>query len=192
MIAVGIPAMAWMWTASAASLIRLVREELPPGSQWLIENGWTTLAQKRNALVEAMLAATTHFSHMLMLDSDMTFPPGMVPRLLAHEKDVVGVLARRRNAPYQLIGVPAEPGRGLLRMSTVGGAVLLIRRAVLECVSRPWFASDPDGGNEDHSFCTKVQAAGFELWADTDLEIGHVTTVAVTPGWHPGIGELNP
>lgn len=201
---IGIPAVAWIYTAAARSLMHLM-PTAPDGSLVDIEDGRTVLTDKRNEIVRRFLA--TDLTALLMLDSDMVFPPGMVHRLAAAHKDVVGVLYAKRFPPHETVGgvtrtpdgmgravgvhnyFPVAPGQGLRRVDRVGGGVLLIRRPVLEAIREPWFEFPPGRqDSEDMVFCDKVLTAGFEIWADTDLEVGHLTVVPVfpTPGLRMG------
>ncbi|MGH2403839.1 MAG: hypothetical protein ACRDGN_05165 [bacterium] len=197
----GLPAVAWMYTSAALSLLRLVRDELPTGSRFIVEEGNSSCAEKRNTIVRGFLQnASSEYEHLLLLDSDMICPPGMVGKLLAAQKDVVGVMYTIRFPPFHTVGgrtlrpdgtdpapshrcYPIAPGQGLQRVDRVGGGVMLIRRAVLTRIAPPWFAGMPENTDaDDFFFCQKVIDAGFELWIDTDLEAAHLTIAPVTPG----------
>jgi hypothetical protein len=192
-----------MYTLSVQSLLQMFRDDLPPGSQFMVEDGLSTLPEKHNSLIRAFLGRRT-LTHLLLLDSDMIFPPGMVPRLMGHAKDVVGVLYAKRLPPFEVVGgrcnspdsavrslwpqvYPLRPGEGLQRADLVGGGVQLVHRRVFETIPPPWFEMPPTtinrGGHitDDYYFCEKVRAAGFELWCDTDLEVGHMTVASITP-----------
>jgi hypothetical protein len=214
-----------MYTQSVTSLLRMFRDDLPPGSLPIIEDGWSTLPEKHNSLVRYFLRAGA-WTHLLLLDSDMIFPPGMVLRLLGYAKAVTGVLYARRLPPFALIGgtcsppdgpgtgavtmgrrvwpdvYPLRPGQGLQRADMLGGGVLLVHRRVFETTAPPWFEMPPttitSGGHltDDYYFCEKVRAAGFELWCDTDLEVGHMIVEPITPRsaehWRAAFGVAEP
>src|SRR5712692_3315599 len=96
-VLVAIPAIPWMYTQAVLALLQL---ELPPGSRWRFETGASTIAGKRNALVDTLLASTD-FEHIFFLDSDTTPPPDTVQRLLAHRKAIIGALYCVRVPPYE-------------------------------------------------------------------------------------------
>lgn len=79
--------------------------------------------------------------------------------------------------------------RRLQPVDRLGGAVLLIRREVVQRIAPPWFAEPHEtcSDADDFYFSAKVLEAGFELWAETDLDVGHITTTTVTPSWHPPV-----
>lgn len=85
------------------------------------------------------------------------------------------------------------PEKGLTKIHAAGSAGMLIRRKVLETLSDPWFrpAPDADGLNEDLYFCQKVREAGFSLWCNPAVTMGHIAVHTVIPmhkedGWHIG------
>lgn len=138
--------------------------------------GWEALRQKA--------------SHILCLDSDMSFPPDTLARLLKHGKDIVGVTYCQRRTPrgltheslsgdYQL---SADP---LCEVKSLGFGCILISTDVFRKVPRPWFQSIYLGGvddrgaekhrSEDRAFCDRAREAGFKVWCDTVLsrEVRH-------------------
>jgi hypothetical protein len=138
---------------------------------------------------EAVLASAIErqATHLLWLDTDMTFPPDTAIRLALHNQPVVACncvmrtervlfTARRDGQPVE---TTAESS-GLALVDTVGPAVMLMRTDVVRGLPRPWFehgrnAAGEDVG-EDVMFCRKLSAAGQDIYIDHDLskEIGHV------------------
>ena len=140
----------------------------------------------RNAAVEAALACDA--SHVLFLDSDMTFPPDTLARLLAHKKDLVGATYVRRYPPHALLG---DFPSGYLKSFETGGApalvsalslpfgCILIKTSVFDSLPRPFFRYvTAEGGSvsEDEWFCLQAREAGLSMWCDLNLtrEVGHV------------------
>lgn len=64
------------------------------------------IASSRNELVR--LAKIAHASHILFLDSDMTFPENTLERLLKHKKDIIGAAYVERREGMTLNYVPFQ------------------------------------------------------------------------------------
>lgn len=139
----------------------------------------------RNAVLDAALQFDA--SHVLWLDTDMTFPPKTAIQLLTRNHPVVAAncLMRdpRRWWTARRDGTPVETrpeSTGLEAVETVGLAVLLMRTDIVASLPRPWFRHglNETGGDigEDVMFCRALRAAGHEIYIDHDLskEIGHI------------------
>lgn len=153
----------------------------------------TVLSESRHRLVQSAIAGGA--THVLFLDSDMTFPPDTLLRLLAHDKDIVGAICptRRSLRPPSNVQqaqpgtpkstwtiVPPDPKGGLLRVTHVGTAVLLLRTSVFGKIEQPWFPNPWSADQncylgEDVGFCARMNEAGVELYADMSFsyDIGH-------------------
>src|SRR5437870_4202484 len=94
-VLVAMPAVSWLYTRAMLSFLALQRAEMPHGTMWRVEEGYSSIPEKRNLMIADFLAAED-FTHTLLLDSDMIVPPDVVRRLLAPEKDVVGALCTTR------------------------------------------------------------------------------------------------
>ncbi len=157
-----------------------------------INQGTLIQNQRADLCLEAMGEGC---SHVLFIDSDMTFPQDMVQRLLAHDKDIVATNCARRRMPTgptaqktlpdgsrELIYTMPE-STGLEEVESIGMGVMLIKRKVFESLTEPWFETpwrtDKRGYiGEDVFFCRKAAAAGFKIYIDHDVskEIGHIGT----------------
>jgi hypothetical protein len=134
-------------------------------------------------------------SHILFIDSDMTFPQDMVQRLLKHDVDIVATNCARRRMPtgptaqnYDENGVrqavyTMPDSTGLEEIGSVGTGVMLIKKEVFQNMSEPWFDMPWQVGKrgymgEDVFFCKKAQELGFKVYIDHDVskEIGHIGT----------------
>ena len=157
-----------------------------------INQGTLIQNQRADLCLEAMGEGC---SHVLFIDSDMTFPQDMVQRLLSHDKDIVATNCARRRMPTgptaqrtlpdgsrELIYTMPE-STGLEEVESIGMGVMLIKRKVFESLTEPWFETpwrtDKRGYiGEDVFFCRKAAAAGFKIYIDHDVskEIGHIGT----------------
>lgn len=160
-------------------------------------------AVTRTLLAQDALA--TGADWFLWLDADMTFPPDLLRRMLAHRREILSCNCARRNRyPIETINQVDPNARGLLPAAAAGMAVMLTARSVFERTPAPWFEPHwlPEGQyvGEDVSFCFKARAAGFGVWIDADLsrEIGHLgtaeyaTAAKASSGGHPVLSPQGP
>jgi len=66
------------------------------------------------------------------------------------------------------------PVDAMVRADATGGAFLLVHRRVFEGVEEPWFERDALKRGEDFNFFQKARRAGFELWVDRSVMVGHL------------------
>lgn len=143
------------------------------------------LGNLRHAMVKGALSNGA--THVLMIDSDMRFPPDTLERLLAHDVDIVGAnyvarggqenTARYSDGSY----VPSTDRTGLEPVHVVGCGVVLIAARVFRALDPPWFPTPWDEESEQHVsedvwFCAQARKAGFQPYVDHDLsrQVKHV------------------
>ncbi|MCK4817982.1 methyltransferase domain-containing protein, partial [bacterium] len=68
---------------------------------------------------------------------------------------------------------PMEISGQLQQVDITGGGCMLIRKEVFYKVPEPWFAPEFEYGT-DIQICKKAREAGYTVFCDTSLEIGHV------------------
>ena len=193
---IAVPAVAWLWTKFVQAYERL---GIPDGTVCALEDGRCTIAAKRNHMVRRFLEKK-HLQWYLCLDSDMTPPPHTILRLLATGRDVVTAVCCEKEPPFEVCAGHGKSG-GWTRLNEFGGpdpvkevdwtgmGCLLVRRNVLEAIGDPWFEADPEGVGEDIAFCEKVRRAGFKIYCDTGLWVGHIAATPAVLGdritWEP-------
>jgi len=152
-----------------------------------ISQGTLIQTQRADLCLDSMAEGATH---ILFIDSDMTFPQDLVGKLLKHDVDIVATNCARRKVPTgptaKLNGEPLYSmleDHGLQEVDSIGCGVMLIKREVFENMSEPWFEtpwrSDKRGYiGEDVFFCMKAKSIGYKIWIDHDVskEIGHIGT----------------
>lgn len=132
---------------------------------------------------------------VLWLDSDMVFNPDFLQRMMKvcteNDIDFLTALCFRRKPPYTpclfdrldkvekgasytaLLSVP----EGRFQVGGCGFAGVLMSTDVLISVSARFNGRmfDPmDGFGEDVAFCWRARQCGYDIWCDSDIEMGHV------------------
>ena len=183
------------WT----SLLALRR---PRGSTITVVEGHSIAQNMNNAIRESLLPRA-EFQWIWLIGDDHVFAPDTLQRLLARGVDLVAPLTPSRSNGGPVIQKPGPngldvqltwpevPHGGLMEVSACSGAGLLIQRGVVDTLPSPWFELGtivPDVFSEDIAFYRKARAAGFRLFVDLDVQIGHTTPVTLWPaltsaGW---------
>jgi hypothetical protein len=119
--------------------------------------------------------------YILFIDTDMTVPPDLGEKLVAHGKDIVGCDYGRRYEPYDRCGRTLDGlelgATGLREMESLGAGAMLISTEVFKRLEPPWFYNDyavPNSNGvvplgEDRTFCRNARAAGYQVWCDQEL-----------------------
>jgi len=149
----------------------------------------TIIHSARALLVQS--AVDNDCTHILFLDSDLTFPPNTLNRLIAHHQPFVCATYVKRHPPHELLGRPNTTYQtlkppGLVLMDEVPLGCALISLKVFERLERPHFSyvagpTPTDDISEDIGFCRAVRASGQYIYCDPALsrELGHLTTKAM-------------
>lgn len=127
-------------------------------------------------------------THILFVDDDMFFEADAPQRLLARDKDIIGVHYNiRKNPPTSTVRMDAEKKAhiaevapdGLTTCDAAGTGFMLIKLSVFDKLSHPWFFYECDNEgelrtSEDYWFCKKAKDAGFEIWVDLTIPVKHI------------------
>jgi hypothetical protein len=195
-VAICIPSRGDMMMGTAFDLATLCGYDsrFRDGTQAIYTVAGTLIFDQRNKLAEAALKEGADY--ILWIDADMRFPKTTIERLLAHDKDIVGVNATTRNYPVSptakhlncdfennsstWLPVNSKGKTGLEKVAAIGCGVMLCKAEVFKKTPQPWFwfhklKSDKILGEDVH-FCIAAHDAGFETWVDHGLsnEIGHI------------------
>lgn len=139
----------------------------------------TLLPDMRNALVK--VAKDQGATHILWIDSDMTFPPDTIERLLAHGEPIVGASYSQRKEPCKPVAAKGgvwvyteEDSTGLEEVDFVGMGVMLVEARVYDYLDEPWHMTAWSEKarhtiGEDVYFCRKARAVGAPTFIDHDL-----------------------
>lgn len=147
----------------------------------------------RNDIVEKGLSLGA--THLLMMDVDQVYgDPKTITKLLAHKLPIVAARVHRRYPPFDPIfsrltdtGYQPiedyEPG-SLVECDATGCGCILYDMEVFRVMPYPWFRFRKDEATglitgEDFGFCQDLKAAGYRIFVDTSVEVGHITHMIV-------------
>lgn len=150
-----------------------------------------TIAENRNYI--AVQALNNGSDHLLMVDDDMTLEPESLDKLLAVQKDIVGVAYHPRcgtdrlkwidETHYINLETSEDPKyKEPFQCHATGTGIVLIKCSILREIPRPWFDFKylPTGQcekGEDWFFCEKAKEYGFETWTEPRIKVGHLGDV---------------
>lgn len=139
----------------------------------------------RNKLVED--AKRSGCTHILFIDSDISFPADAINKLVEDDKDIVGGLYYRKQIPHlpcindkegDRLLIPRNfPRTRLFEVFSIGTGFLMIKTSVFEKISEPYFyfgTYKKHSIGEDVYFCIKAQQHGFKVWCDPTIHLGHI------------------
>jgi len=181
-LVIGIPSFGNVDWRFASSLMAL---ELTPETRviWMVR---AMIDTARNNLIQETLKDPS-YTHLLMVDDDMTFESDLALKLLEHDVDIVGALAFKRRSDYQPCVYrlnrkddqyyPILP-EVFQEVDIVGTGGILIKLDVLKKLKFPWFETfyDKKGihWSVDFDFCIKAKKAGFKIFVDPKVAMGHI------------------
>lgn len=175
----------------------IVGMEKPEGTSYMQIMGGS-IAKAWNDIADRLLDSDAEW--LMLLNDDHVYPPNTLTRLLSHDVDMVTGYYLKRTFPFSPVlynGLreiegkewyetyyPQEGESGLQPIVGCGDGCVLIKRKVLEAIEHPiWEISKfkPDLQSTDLIFCEKVRKAGFKMFVDLDLMIGHMLVAPVFP-----------
>lgn len=136
------------------------------------------VVNNRTELVKDALAEGA--THLLFVDYDMQFPADALERLLAHDKDIVGVEYNKRQFPLEQVFDQPNRTDTLYQTKAAGTGLMLIKLSIFEKMKDDvWFNFGRDATGktvlgEDVWFCMTAQDAGYEVWIDPTIKTLHL------------------
>ena len=161
-------------------------------------SGMLPLDNARSHCLQKFIEISNHDDDRLwFIDADIIPPMKGLDVLMAHDKDVCGLLCfmMKPDDSGQPVPLPVAvrydenkqyrvyfDGKGLTEVDALGGGCIMTKRKVFEAIkSRPYvFHYYPNGELSlvgDYHFCQKVQEAGFKVWVDYNILCGHLKEV---------------
>lgn len=152
-----------------------------------------TIEAVRNSIVEQALQSGC--THLIMMDTDQIMPPDTITKLLSHDLPICGAKVHRRYPGFDPLMYRGEPGKyelvpdeeieagGLVEVSATGTGCIMYKTEVFLKVDAPWFefsiGKDGKPVGEDIGFCIKLKEAGYRIFVDTSIHVGHVGSLSV-------------
>lgn len=101
----------------------------------------------RNIITSIFYDLLPDFTHLLMVDADMSFAPELIVDMIEFDQPVVGIMYPKKIYPPMYVGKlldgPQVVNKGFLKVQGVGGGVLLIKREAIEkMLELKWADSD--------------------------------------------------
>ena len=134
------------------------------------------------------------YNKIFWIDSDMGWDPENFLKLYISELDIVSGIYATDLAGSVAVSYPNENGLPTrvnkvefmlhtlpVEVSGVGFGFVAMKAGVFEKIDRPWFGAESfvmENGmvvnyGEDYSWCVKAQRAGFKIWVDPLVRVGH-------------------
>jgi hypothetical protein len=173
----------------------MVGLQIPEGSRYL-HGKEGSVAKNYNRFAREFLA-NPKLQWLCLIEDDHVLLEDALLRLLHHQKPVVSALYLHKHLPFEpILYERMDPdGRvhtrflkdgesGLVAVASVPNGCIVIRREVIQAISDPWWTYETaarDEMNHDVMFSKRVREAGFQLWCDLDLIVGHNGVVTVFP-----------
>lgn len=166
----------------------------PEGSVQSFARGQSP-ARGRNMLIQQ--AINHNCTHILFLDDDVSVKPDLIENLSRHDKDVVTALYLMRNFPHRPIIFDetlsdgsakwhhlSDDETGLIEIVACGLGACLIKIEVFKALEQPWIRLgelEKDHWCDDIGFFRRVKLAGFRIYCDLDVQVGHMLQATVWP-----------
>jgi len=194
LIMLGLASSGSMRDETAESIFNAQREGFPFPTILKFKRG-PYIDHNRMGLVD--LAREEKATHLMFIDTDVTFAPWAIEQLVEHEKMVVGA-----NYNFKTLSPPGAKELGvmplvklwneegnpknitmedlpptLFKAYSVPAGFMLVEMKVFDLIGHPYFANTWEGlkyTGEDVHFCEQVGKAGIEIWCDPTILIGHL------------------
>lgn len=144
-----------------------------------------------------------NYTHIMWIDSDIVFKRDHFEALLRYDLDVISGIYMMKGGKYFatvkkwdeeyfkehgtfqfLIEKDIENHKELMEVDYTGFGFILIKRHVHEALEYPWFrplwhevGQCKDFSSEDTAICRLMQDAGFKIYIDPKIRVGHLKEV---------------
>lgn len=188
---IAIPTHDYMHMDFVNSLLALIKKLTEDGVEYHVKlHGGTLVYHGRDALVR--MAIEGDYTHVLWLDADMVFQDTLLEDLQFSGKPFVSGIAHGRRPPHQsCLFTEIWPGierfteypTNTFKVAGCGFGCVLIKTEILKVVRERhgtcFFPTREHG--EDLAFCKRATDAGYEIWAEPSVRLGHIGHIAIYP-----------
>ena len=176
--AIGLPTNRQVKPKTAQSVLDLVANSDYEFKIIVSTRGYNT-SENRNYI--ATQAVNAGCDYLFFVDDDMILPSDTLEELLLCEKDIVGGVYKTKYEVQDDVVEYFDDKRpeGLFKVKAIGTGCLLIKCDVFKKLPQPWFKYEwnKNGSvkrSHDWIFCEDAINAGYDVWANNTLEIGHI------------------
>ena len=140
------------------------------------------------------------YDYSMWIDSDMVFTPDQFEKLLSYDKDIVSGIYYtedkvhftavqdwdteyfQKTGTFKFLELSDVADKTeLMEIAYNGMGFMLIKNGVFESIQYPWFEprrvelsnNIEDFASEDVSFCLKAREAGYKIYIDPTMIVGH-------------------
>jgi hypothetical protein len=183
-LAICVPCRDMIHTTFSHNLHSLLQYNWQKGIETKVFYNMSTLLQnQREHLVNA--AKSWEATHILWLDSDMSFPFYTAYKLLDHKQPIVAGNYVTRQMPYKTVAYPQQGDwsqflthtneqpilKQLTEVECMGLGCMLVDMQVYHTLKKPYFEikyqlESDDYLGEDINFCQMARAKGFKIMVD--------------------------
>lgn len=159
------------------------------GIQTILEMDEGTVLSNQRQVLSDRAIDEYGADHIMWFDSDMTFPPDTIMRLLSHRRKVACATYSKRVEPFHSTAfesidpvVPVQVNQtGLVNVRYSGMGCMLVKADVVNTIPRPhfplrWHSPTATWQGEDMGFCDLLNGENIKIACDLDLsrEMGHL------------------
>lgn len=150
-------------------------------------------------------ALNTRSYWIWFISEEYGFGPDVLNTLLSRNEAMVAPIVLEAEDPYlptAWVDYDEKKGQEPLRLNQVIGPAslvdvrganvtgMLVRRAVFEAMSPPWFRHVSEIETEDVYFCERAREVGFNVFVDTETRLSTLQVASVLPRYAGGRWEL--
>lgn len=157
------------------------------------------ISYNRNWICKRFLE--TDYDYLLMMDGDcpISVNPDKLLDMADYDKDVIGAICfgfinkmivpfiMKLRDDYRYDVFDTAMNNGVVEVDAIGSGVMMIARRVLENMPHPFRNEyDPEGIKTkglDFNFCARAKKLGYRVWANTDIQASHWTTIDLLFMW---------
>jgi FkbM family methyltransferase len=144
------------------------------------------------------------YDYLFSVDSDISFKPDTLKKLLESDKDVIGGVYRQRlpeqhlevyDSNYHRMNWDQIVGE-VKQIGALGFGCVLIKKQVFLDIGYPWFEyksalTHDKTLSEDVDFCKKAKSKNHDVWVDPSILCGHHGATTFTVDTTPTVNVSN-